>query len=271
MDEINKDSHYYTTRSEIGSRKSKDHKLFNRIAQDYAKKDIVPSTAVVRKHKLIKSLDFLLDKKKGLGTILEIGCGVGAPSWHLEGCYDEYVGVDCSEKIIEQAELQKRNSKVKFIVSDLSNLNINLKADLIFADGVLHHITDLDILMKSLKSVAMPGAYFVAREPHRMNPIVRFLRWIRKKVDASYSEEQHFFKPSELVDLLKRNDFEDISCKFIGFFSTPFGEVILKPHWLFLRISKLTVLIDSFLEAILPHFLKSMSWDVVVRAKFPQV
>jgi SAM-dependent methyltransferase len=253
------------------SAQSKNLELFNKVASDYAKKDIVPSTALVRKHRLITCLDSLPSTKKSFGTILEIGCGVGAPSWHLEGYYDRYVGVDYSEKLIEQAELQKRNDKVTFIVADLLNLNIDLKADLIFADGVLHHITDLDILMKSLKSVVMPGAYFVAREPHRTNPIVRFLRWIRKKVDASYSEEQHFFKPSELVDLLKRNDFEDISCKFIGFFSTPFGEVILKPHWLFLRISKLMVLIDSFLEAILPHFLKSMSWDVVVRAKFPQV
>jgi len=252
------------------AQQSKDHELFDRIAQDYVKKDVVQSTAIVRKHRLITCMDFLPDKKKNLGTIIEIGCGVGAPSWHLEGYYDRYIGIDYSEELIKQAKLQKTSDRVTFIVADVLNLNMNLKGNLIFADGVLHHIPDLDTLMKSLKGVAMPGAYFVAREPHRMNPVVQFLRWIRKKVDASYSKEQRFFKPSELVDLLKRNNFEDISYKFIGFFSTPLGEVVLKPQWFFLRVSKLAILVDSLFDKILPNFLKFISWDVVVRAKFPQ-
>jgi len=261
----------YKTQNKTEAAQSKDHELFDRIAHDYAKKDRVQSTAMVRKHRLMTCLDFLPDKKKNLGTIVEIGCGVGAPSWHLEGHYDKYVGIDYSEELIKQAELQKTSKRVTFIVADVLNLNINLKGNLIFADGVLHHIPDLDTLMKSLKSVAIPSAYFVAREPHRVNPIVRFLRWTRKKVDASYSKEQRFFKPSELVDLLKRNNFEDISYKYIGFFSTPFGEVILKPQWFFSKISKLVIFVDSLLDKILPNSLKFMSWDVVVRAKFPQI
>lgn len=269
MNNLNNNSGY-KAQNKVEPEQLKNHELFDRIAHDYAKKDIVQSTAVVRKHKLITCLDFLLDRKKNLGTILEIGCGIGAPSWHLESYYDKYIGIDYSDELIKQAKLQKRSDKVTFILADLLNLNVNLRADLIFADGVLHHIPDLDTLMKSLKSVAMPGGYFVVREPHRMNPIVRSLRWIRKKVDASYSKDQYFFKPSELVNLLKRHNFEDISYKFIGFFSTPFGEVILRPQWFFLRISKLAILVDSLLDKILPNFLKFMSWDVIVRAKFPQ-
>lgn len=251
-------------------RKAKDQNLFNRIATDYAKKDVTASTAIVRKHKQIKSLDFLLNTKKNLGTIVEIGCGVGAPSWHLEGYYDEYIGVDYSQGLIEQANLQKKTDKAHFVAADLINLALDTKADIVFAVGVLHHVTELDTMMESLKHIAKPEAYFVAIEPHRLNPIVQFMRWIRKKVDKSYSEDQIFFKPSELVDLLNRNGFEEISYRFDGFFSTPFGEVILKPQWLFSRISKAAVFIDSMLDKILPNFLKFMSWSVIVRAKFPR-
>ncbi len=249
--------------------KSKDRELFDKVAEDYARKDVVRSTAVVRRHKLVKCLEFLLKTRDSVGTILEIGCGVGAPSWHLEGFYDKYVGVDYSEKIIEQAQLHKVNENVRFIAADLLNLNIDVRADLVFADGVLHHISDLDKLMESLKSVAMPGAYFVAREPHRLNPIVRLLRWTRKRLDSSYSREQQFFKPAELVNLFEGHGFADISYEFMGFFSTPFGEVILKPEWLFAGVSRTAILIDSVLDKILPRFLKFMSWDVVVKARFP--
>lgn len=252
------------------SRQSKDHELFNRIAGDYARKDVVQSTAVVRKHKLIKSVDFLLSEEKGLGTILDIGCGVGAPSWFLEGHYDTYIGIDCSEKLIEQAELHKKSSSVRFVVADLTNMEIDANADVVLAVGVLHHITELDAVMTSIKNVAKPGAYFVAIEPHRMNPFVQLLRRIRKRIDSSYSEEQRFFKPSELVDLLEKNGFEDISYKFHGFISTPFGEVILKPQWLFSRISQAAVFFDSVLDRILPTFLKFMSWNVIIRARFPK-
>lgn len=256
--------------NKITQQQLKDRELFNKIAEDYAGKDTVQSTAIVRKHRLIKCLGFLLEKKENIGTLFEIGCGVGAPSWHLDGLYDKYVGIDHSAALIKQAELRKKSSKVSFIAADLLNLKISLKADVIFADGVLHHITDLDMLMKSLKTVAAPGAYFVAREPHSMNPIVQFMRWTRKKIDPSYSKDQCFFKPSRLIDLLAKHDFEEISYKYIGFLSTPFGEVILKPQWLFLRLAKLTILIDSVFDNILPQFLKFLSWNMVVMAKFPK-
>lgn len=252
------------------SKQAKNHELFDRIAGDYAKKDVVRSTAVVRKHKLLKSVDFLLGSEKGLGTIIDIGCGVGAPSWFLDGHYDTYIGIDYSEKLIEQAELQKRSDKASFVAVDLTNMQLDVEADVVLAVGVLHHITELDAVMTSIKGIAKPGAYFVAIEPHRMNPIAQLMRGVRKKVDTSYSEDQCFFKPSELVDLLERNGFEDISYKFNGFISTPFGEVILNPQWLFSRISQMAVFIDSVLDKILPGFLKFMSWNVIIRAKFPQ-
>jgi len=254
-------------------RQAADQQLFDNIAKNYAKKDLVKSTAIVRKHKLVTALDFLLSTGKSLGTVLDIGCGVGAPGWHLEELYDKYIGLDHSEKLIEQAELYKKNDRSHFIVGDVINLDTETtgeKADLVLAVGVLHHLTDPDALMKSLKTVAKPGAHFVAIEPHRMNPFVQFLRMIRKKIDSSYSSDQYFFKPVELIDLLQRNGLEETSYKYHGFFATPFGEVILKPQWLFANIAKLTVSIDSFLDKVLPQFIKRMSWCVIVRATFPK-
>lgn len=254
-------------------RQAEDQKLFDTIAKDYAKKDLVESTAVVRKYKLVTALAHLLSTGKNLGTVLDIGCGAGAPAWYLDSLYNKYIGLDYSEKLIEQARLFKKNDKSHFIAADVTGLDENTidpKADLVLAVGVLHHLTNPDALMKSLKKAAKPGAHFVAIEPHRMNPLVQMLRAIRKKVDSSYSSDQCFFKPAELIDLLQRNGIENVSYKYHGFFATPFGEVILKPQWLFANVSRLTVSIDSLLDKILPRCMKRMSWCVIVRATFPE-
>lgn len=256
----------------MDSKQAADRELFNTIAGDYAQKDIVKSTATVRKYKLFSALDFLLKTENSFGTILDIGCGVGAPSWFLEGTYDKYIGLDHSEKLIEYARSKKTSDKADFMVADLMNLDpqkVGVQADLILAVGVLHHVEKPDVLIESAKKVAGPGAYFVAIEPHRMNPFIQCLREIRKKIDHSYSSDQYYFKPSELVNLLNKNGLRAVSYKYHGFFSTPFGEVILRPQWIFAKLAKLTVMIDSVLDRILPGFLKVMSWSVIVRAEFP--
>lgn len=255
-------------------RQAADRQLFDAISKNYAKKDLIESTSIVRKYKLMTALEFLLAGNKSLGTVLDIGCGAGAPGWYLEGFYDEYIGVDHSEKLIEQADMYKRNDRSRFIATDVTGINedvIGARADLVLAVGVLHHLTDPDALMRTLTKVAKPGSHFVAIEPHRMNPVVQVLRWFRKKVDSSYSSDQCFFKPRELIELLEKNGLENASYKYHGFLSTPFGEVILKPQWLFSNISKLTVSIDSFLDKILPRFLKAMSWCVIVQGTFPEL
>lgn len=153
-------------------RQAKDQQLFNQIASQYAQKDIVPSTAVVRKNELETCLRYALASHTArsfsgspakLGTLLEIGCGVGAPSWHLRGLYQEYIGVDYSDKLVEIGRKLAVGPEARFYVSDVKKLDLPVKADTVLSLGVLHHMTELPKVMEALKRVGKPGALLVAK------------------------------------------------------------------------------------------------------------
>ena len=116
---------------------------------------------------------------------------------------------------------------------------------------------------------AAPSAMFVALEPYRGNPFVQALRFVRGKVDRSYSEEQYYFSQEELVDLCTRNGLLDASTEREGFFTPPFAQVLIKPYWLSGQGSRAAVAVDSVLDRHLPAALRWTAWNVVLRARFP--
>ena len=56
----------------------KDQELFNKIADEYAKKDIIESTSIARKAITIRAIKKILDKKKN--TWYNFGCWMW--SWY---------------------------------------------------------------------------------------------------------------------------------------------------------------------------------------------
>ncbi len=94
------------------------------------------------------------------------------------------------------------------------------------------------------------------------------MRWVRGRVDASYSREQVFFSARELGELCARHGVQEPSVQYVGFLSTPFAEVILKPEWIFLPVSRLATAADIWLGRHLPRWLGWMSFKVVVRGRF---
>ncbi len=129
---------------------------------------------------------------------------------------------------------------------------------------------DFDIVMNSLKRIARPGAYFIAIEPNNGNPLIQFLRKIRQKIDPHYSPLQHYFSKAELSAILERAGLEEVRVTFHGYVSPPFAEVVLNPQYIFLPVVKLLVLFDKKLQRWMPGFLRSLSWDLMVFAQFPE-
>ena len=69
-------------------------------------------------------------------------------------------------------------------------------------DGALHHMTDIDLIRKSLGGYAKKGAYLVARESQSGNFIIQIMRKLRMVFDKSYSSEQVFLRKKELASLM---------------------------------------------------------------------
>lgn len=248
-----------------------DRELFNRIANKYAAKDLKVSTSIPRRYQLVYAVQPVIDSLGTKITIVDVGCGVGASAAYLKEHCSRFIGVDHSDEMIRMAKtFEWADDQTEFIAADIKDSSLaSCEADMVLAIGALHHMTELDNVMQAFRNCAKPGAWFVAIEPQRGNPVIGFARWVRKKIDSSYSEDQQFFSYAELYDLCSRNNLQDVSLEYQGFLSKPFGQVILPIEPLARLISRVAVAIDSVLDPWLPRPFRYLSWDLIVRARFP--
>jgi len=245
-----------------------DRDLYNKIAAQYAKKDLAKSSSLARKFQLISAVRPLLRERKGFDTILEVGCGPGASAKYLEGYFKKFIGVDQSDEIINCANSLFKKENIEFVVSNIKDFNFEKIADLVLIVGSLHHMTELDQIMERLKKIAKPDAFFVAIEAQRTNPIIQFVRRLRQMVDSTYSEKQHYFSPEELRQLLASHGIKVLDVEYQGYFFPPFAQVILWPQFIFAPLAFLATVVDSFIAKYFPDFLKRFSWNIVIRGQF---
>jgi SAM-dependent methyltransferase len=251
-------------------REKRDTALFDSIAAGYGKKDMTPSSSFARKTQLLSAISLLGPAAGRLGTVVEIGCGIGASAKYLDGKYDRYIGMDLSSKLIELArEFNSGNDKATFLEMNIKDPDLGgVKADTVLSVGVLHHLDDLDAGLSSLRAVARAGTKFIAIEPQNGNPGVRLLRALRSRIDAAYSKDQIFFSEQALVAALERNGIETQKVSYEGFFSAPFAQVILRPQTLFTPLSKLAVKLDFFLIKLLGSRMRHLSFNMIVLGTF---
>jgi ubiquinone/menaquinone biosynthesis C-methylase UbiE len=252
------------------TREKYEEELFDNIAKKYAKKDYIMSSSMARKDQIICALQPVLNKSNKLGTLVDIGCGIGAVAKYLAGYYERYIGIDQSKEMIRAAErYNKDNPKAEFIAKNIkcNNLPQNI-ADVILSDGALHHMSELEDAVKSLVMIAKPDSYLVIREPQNSNKIIQLMRKIRGCLDPAYSKKQICFSEEDLVSLLRKYNLKDIVVDMQGFLATPFSQVVMYPQFLFKPIAYLAIKLDRWLNKKLPKFLKRLSFNIVVIGRF---
>ena len=254
-------------------REDRDRALFDKIAEKYARKDSVVSSSLARKSQLFSAIGPLLEKAGGLGTVVEIGCGIGATAKYLEGRYDRYIGIDYSEKLIEKArEFNRGVHNSEFIAGNIKTTGFPRGiADLVLSIGVLHHVTELDVVMRSLVYLARPGALFVVVEPYNGNLFVQMIRRAAALFMPSYSSEQIYFSEEDLKGLFQCWGIEDISVSFQGFFSPLFAQNVMQPQFLMIPLSRLAISFDKWLDVNSPPALRKLSVNIVMTGTFSSV
>ncbi len=95
--------------------------------------------------KKLKNLKIDLTDK----SVIDLGCNIGRMyDYCIKRNAILYIGIDSDEKYIKEAI--KRYSSENFILKDLTTID-TLKADVIFALGILHHLTDKQLSELNLK------------------------------------------------------------------------------------------------------------------------
>jgi len=248
-----------------------DRALFNTIAASYARKDIVRSCSLARRYQLLFAVEPVLRCLGVIDTIVDVGCGVAAPAQYLKGHYRRYMGIDQSEKLIAIARVfNKGNDRAEFAAGNIRSMNLQKAiGDVVLVVGALHHMIGLDNVMESLIQLSKPGGFLVVVEPQDGNPVIQSLRFLRGIVDPSYSREQHFFSRQELVTLLARHGLCDVETVYQGYLSTPFAQVVFPWQGLATPLSKVAIFMDKGFQRYLPKLVRRLSWNIVVRARFP--
>lgn len=130
---------------------------------------------------------------------LDVGCGNG---WTVRKIAEEEkckkaVGIDKSEKMIEQANKNKTSSKEKFIVTDIESMNSRMKFDFIFSMEALYYSDSIENALAKIYRILKPGGqFFCGTDFYTENKATR--RW------AEIMEIQmHLHSKKEWKDMFK--------------------------------------------------------------------
>jgi SAM-dependent methyltransferase len=152
------------------------HRSFDGFAEDYDRfTGLSPGTLQ----------DWLLTQLPAHGgRALDAGCGSGRHAIILAQRFDQVVGVDISESLINIARERPSPQNVGYQVSDLMNFADPEGFDLVFSSNTLHHLPDLDAGLLHLGGLVRAGGRVVLIDNVARRPSQKMLtgwtpaRWV---------------------------------------------------------------------------------------------
>jgi len=243
------------------NKENRDMMLFDKIADSYARKDHIKATAIYRNF----TNKFILNQfnNKEFGNIVDVGCASGAVSEVVDKSKFKYIGIDYSEELIRIGRKVYGGTNVEFIEKNIKDSSIPRGiADLIFMNGALHHMDDIDESIKAIKMISKNGARLIAIEPLGENPIIQIMRKIRSLVDKNYSSEQVFFKKKDLVEIMHRNGL-NVKLYEFGYMTPPFAQVIM-PSVISMSIYPFAVIIDRAMFLLNKFVKMGLAWNIII-------
>ncbi|MFP4477418.1 MAG: class I SAM-dependent methyltransferase [Desulfatibacillaceae bacterium] len=240
-----------------------EKELFDRVSVSWMKKDLVSYCREARKLRLFQTL---ANAPASMGRVLEVGCGAGFSARYLHGRYDVFTGIDISPRLIELAREHNMAPNRNFHAVDITGWSLSDRFDVIFMIGVLHHLPRPVAALERLGEMLAPGGMVAVNEPLRGNPLVGFVRRVRKRVDKAYSPDQITFSPGELARIFRQAGFET-TIRQQGILTTPFAETVFTPE----SVGDLLVAALSRLDPVLEWAVDAtrlpLAWNMVAEGR----
>ena len=101
---------------------------------------------------------------RGDETAVDAGCGSGRVTEQLADRLPNgrVIAVDGSEAMVEKAK-ERLGDRAEYVVSDLVELELPERVDLVFSTATFHWIQDHDRLFRQLRALLKPGGRLVAQ------------------------------------------------------------------------------------------------------------
>src|SRR5262245_52451371 len=175
---------------------------YDPVAEDYARefRDEMSKKPFDR-----KMLDWLAEKVNGLGTICDLGCGVGQVAGYLHSRGASVCGIDLSSEMIKQA--QRLNPDITFQQGNmlaLTNIADNSFAGIAAFYSIIH-IPRASVVaaVREMKRVLRPGGTLLLTF-HIGQKDLHIDEWWNKRVSLDF----YFFETEEMKDWLTSAGFE---------------------------------------------------------------
>lgn len=149
----------------VGERKQKTRSFFNKMAEnwDSLKRNIFGDFDLNRA---------LLEKGVRAGTAVDLGCGTGELMELVSGISDLVIGVDSSNKMLDQARTRMKdlNARFDFRLGEIEHIPLkDEEADLAFINMVLSHIAVPANVIRETRRILKPGGLFILADLSKHN------------------------------------------------------------------------------------------------------
>ena len=114
-------------------------------------------------HALVRRV--LLEQEPGAGTLIDLGCGIGALANALDGCMDEYVGCD----VVRYKDFP---TGLRFVQADLNHAPFPLEtgsADVVACVETIEHLENPRLVFRELVRIARPGGLVLVTTPNQLS------------------------------------------------------------------------------------------------------
>ncbi len=184
-----------------------------------------------RSEAIANEIKKLIPLKKEM-TALEYGAGTGITSFLLKDYLKEITLMDNSTEmvnVIKDKILTTKSENLKVINFNLENSEYKGgKFDLIFTQMVLHHVTDIETIIKRFYQLLNPEGYLAVADLY--------------KEDGSFHgagfDGHRGFDMDELSQIIQKNHFSDISHRECFVINRKISETESKQYPVFLLIAK---------------------------------
>lgn len=249
----------------VAAQAGRDRDLFDKIADEYGRKDHLPAHRRAREQRLLQTMRYA--EFDPTGDLLEIGCGAGFAADYLRGRYRSFHGVDHSFKLVELADAVNGGPGITFETADATTLSSDRLYDVILMIGVLHHLPEPAATLRHLTGLLKSDGRIVVNEPQNGNPVIQLARRIRKGTDPHYSEDQSVYSGESLRAVFSDAGFELVKLVPQGMLSTPFAEVAMPAQPIVTPLSSLACDLDRMMERSFPRLLRHLSWNLIAVAE----
>ena len=144
-------------------------------------------------------------------NVLDLGCGKGYLSYEFAKRGNNVLAIDGSESMLNYAKTKNSHPNIKYILSNLQDLRINQKFNLVFAINSLVHIKILEPILKNIRKLLKKNGKFILCFPHPLQDIKEIEDYSKERIirtKTKYGFVEQYYRPIEFyINKLTESNF----------------------------------------------------------------